>query len=67
MTSTKWGVALDSYSTWLKAGNRSPGTIRLRTYYLNRLACVHADPWGVTPDQLAAWLAQPDRPACAHC
>ena len=51
---------MPSYSTWLKAGNRSPGTIRLRTYYLNRLACVHADPWGVTPDQLAAWLAQPD-------
>jgi site-specific recombinase XerC len=50
-----WG-----YLTWLRAGNRSAGTVELRRGHLARLAEQCADPWRVTSQQLAGWLSNPD-------
>jgi integrase/recombinase XerC len=55
-----WAVALAGYVAYLKAANRSPQTIRLRTYYVERFARETGipDPWGVTADLLVKWLSR---------
>lgn len=57
-----WERALSSYSLELRAANRSPGTIKLRTHYLRRLARHYAGrgPWQLTAEELVEWLAGPE-------
>lgn len=52
-----WTHALSLYVTAMQAANRSPGTIRLHRYYLNRLRASHRHPWRVALDDLSAMLA----------
>lgn len=54
-----WGEAHHRYTTALQAAGRSPGTIRLHTYYLGMLAARHRDPWQVTTGDLRVVLAVP--------
>ncbi|MDE1641800.1 tyrosine-type recombinase/integrase [Actinotignum sanguinis] len=49
---------LESFEEQLKAARRSPNTIRLRLYYLRRIAA-RAELLAVTHDELVAWLANP--------
>lgn len=58
-----WVAAIAAYVNYLRAANQSKQTIRLRTYWVRRLA--HdlgetADPFAVTMDELTAWLANED-------
>lgn len=56
-----WASALNSYRDWLTAGGRRPGTIRLRTHYVEALARQYPDgPWTVTGADLIAWIAHHD-------
>jgi integrase len=53
-----WAVALAMWITYLKAAGRTPSTIRLRRYYVERFAARHGgDPFAVTLDQLTEFLA----------
>lgn len=54
-----WTTALADFSAWLRAGGRSAGTVRLRRYYVARLALrAVAGPWEVTGDDLTRWIAE---------
>lgn len=56
-----WGAALDSYRAWLTAGGRRPGTIRLRTHYIEVLSREHpAGPWTITSADLIVFMARSD-------
>ncbi len=46
-----------AFAVWLTAAGVSPGTVRLRRHYLERLADVYPDLTAVTPGDLAAFLA----------
>lgn len=59
MTSTAWRAELEGYETAQRAAGRAAGTIRLNRHYLRQLARLHPDPWQVTADDLAGWLAAP--------
>lgn len=50
---------IEKYRHWLKAGNRSSGTIRLRVHYVGRLARVE-DLATVTASELLHWISEPD-------
>jgi integrase/recombinase XerC len=54
-----WETEADRYDSWLASAGQSPGTRKLRAYYLERFAREHGDPWGVTVDDIAAWLGSP--------
>lgn len=53
-----WDLAIMGFATYLRAANRSRQTIRLRTYWVTRLAndCRVPDPFRVSPDVLLEWL-----------
>lgn len=53
-----WNQALAAYATAQKAAGRSPGTLRLHRYYLQRLAASHRSPWRTTRPDLEEFLAQ---------
>jgi site-specific recombinase XerD len=55
---TIWQVELAAWSTWLQASGQSPNTIKLRAYWLRRLACSVPDlgPWDLQLEELAGWL-----------
>lgn len=55
-----WDSAIAGYAAWLSAGARSTQTIRLRRYWLGRVAAVHVDPWSVDPLELVQWVAGRD-------
>lgn len=55
-----WEAALEEFVAWGRAGGRSEGTLGVRRWWLSRLAEVSADPWGVSTQQLATWLGNPD-------
>ena len=57
---TAWVQAIGDYLLWLRAGGRSPGTVQLRRAHLMSLSELYADPWQVTGDDLAEWLARGD-------
>lgn len=57
MLNNKWRDALTGFSAHLRAGGRTPQTIRLRTQHLTQLASSHLDPWAVTGDHLVTWVA----------
>jgi len=51
-------MSIAGYSTHLRAIGRSPGTVRVRTHYVERfLTDVGLDPWDVTRDDVETWLA----------
>lgn len=54
-----WLTAIASFVTYLRAANKSGNTIRLRSYYLGRLAkdLDGIGPFQVSMDELVAWLA----------
>lgn len=55
-----WRAAIDAWADWLTAAGRPPDTtVALRRYQLTRYAEEHpgANPFGATPDELAAWMA----------
>lgn len=53
-----WSVALDAYVEHLLAAGRSPGTIRLRRYHLERcFSWLEVDALGVTLGDLTAYMA----------
>jgi integrase/recombinase XerC len=53
-----WGEAIHAWAEAAKGANRSPGTIRLRTYYLTMFAAgCPVGPWDVTPYLVSGWLA----------
>lgn len=57
---TTWGAAIASFVTYLQAAHQSGNTIRLRSYYLGRLARDLKTPGpfeGVGADDLTEWLA----------
>jgi site-specific recombinase XerD len=55
---TIWQVELATWATWLQASGQRPGTIKLRSYWLRRLACSVPDlgPWDLQLEELAGWL-----------
>lgn len=55
-----WRPAVTAWVAYLRAGHRSPATIRIRCYHLSRLAADHPDPWAVTLGDLTGWLAAHD-------
>lgn len=55
-----WDEALEDFRTWCTAAGRSPGTIKLRVSYLERLAAgAGCDPWSVTEDMVTAFVGCP--------
>jgi integrase/recombinase XerC len=56
----QWREPLAAYFTHLEAGARRSGTIQTRRWWLTRLSETYADPWGLTPEDLALWLARTD-------
>lgn len=55
--SETWDAAVERYATWLLAGGRSAGTIRLHRHYLGLLARVVTGPWSATDEDLLQVLA----------
>lgn len=55
-----WGAAIKGWTDWYAAGGAPCTTIGLRRYQLSRLAKSHPDrdPWSITSDELASWLAE---------
>ncbi len=53
-----WTHAVSLYYTAMQAAHRSPGTIRLHSYYLSRLRQQHRRPWKVTLNDLSAMIAE---------
>lgn len=60
-SSLTWEDAAEQWATYLRAADRSAGTIRLRQSHLRRLARDHRDyrPADLTAQQLLEWLAAP--------
>lgn len=58
-TAAAWVVMIASFTTYLRAADRSAQTIRLRTYWITRLSleCRRDHPLDVTMDDLVTWLA----------
>lgn len=54
-----WATELVFFTTWLRAAGRTAQTIRLRRYWVARLAqeLESTDPYAVTADELIDWLA----------
>ncbi len=59
-SSDQWRDAIRSWTDWYAAGGAPQTTIELRTYQLTRLAkhLPDRDPWTITTDELAAWMAE---------
>jgi integrase/recombinase XerC len=56
----EWHTVTSMYVLWLTAGNKSPGTIRIRKNYLRVLARAYPEsPWLVTADNLLEWMTSP--------
>jgi integrase len=52
-----WLSVVDAYLLWLVAAGCTAGTVRLRRYYLVRLAQRHPHPWRVSEADLIEFLA----------
>lgn len=50
---------LSAWASWLRAQGQSEGTVRVRLHYGARFLAAFPDPWAVTPEQAAGWLAWP--------
>ena len=53
-----WSIWIAEWAVYLRAAGRSPGTVRLRRYWIMRLAeATERGPGQIDGDALAAWLA----------
>jgi integrase len=59
MLTGEWEPAASGFARHLAASNASTGTVRLRLYWLGRLALLAPRPWIVTTDDLTTFLARP--------
>lgn len=57
---TKWHSIIADWADWMRAGNAPDTTISLRRYQIGRVAEDFDDPWSVTTQDLARWLAGHD-------
>lgn len=55
-----WLTPTGDFLDALRAGGRTDQTIRTREDHLLRFSADHADPWRVTPGDLARWLSRED-------
>lgn len=53
-----WSAAVNDWCIWMRAGGRSPETIRLRRYQVLRLQAAANGPWLVTARRLQRFIAQ---------
>lgn len=64
----QWSMWLAEWVIYLRAAGRSPGTVRLRRYWISRLAeVVEVGPDRIDGDTLAAWLAADGWSANTRC
>lgn len=56
-----WPTILEAWALASRRDGLSPRTLEGRAGALRKYAAHHRDPWAVTPDALAAWLAEPER------
>ena len=58
--SAQWRTAINGWTNWYAAGGAPETTTGLRTYQLVRVAkhFQDRDPWTITTDELAAWMAE---------
>lgn len=56
---TAWNGPVAQWTDWLRAGGLPNTTVNLRLYQVQRFAreMGGADPWSITPDDLAGWLS----------
>lgn len=53
-----WRGELNDWVAWMRAANRSRGTVQLRQYHVVRLSVAYPDgPYGLAVEDLARWLA----------
>jgi site-specific recombinase XerD len=55
-----WQEPVEQWCIWQRASAVADGTIRLRRFWMRRLAETYADPWTVTADDLALFLSRDD-------
>lgn len=55
-----WAEPVAAWLAHLRAGGRAAGTVRVRHAWLGTLAQTYADPWQVSTDDLALFLARSD-------
>lgn len=55
-----WGEPVERWCAWMRAAALSAGTLHVRRFYVRQLAETYADPWAVSPDDLALWLSRAD-------
>lgn len=60
MDAHTWNEALAGWRAEQRAAGQRETTIRLWASWLRRFARTHPDPWGVTRQDLIAWLAETD-------
>lgn len=55
----RWEEAIKDWTDWMRAGGVSVAALQLREYQLRRFAAAMAgrDPWLISQDDLAGWLA----------
>lgn len=55
----RWQEAIKDWTDWMRAGGVSVAALQLREYQLRRFAAAMAgrDPWLVSQDEIAGWLA----------
>lgn len=55
----EWHIIYD-WRDWLRAGDKSPLTVRLRLHQLQRFAEAHPHGWRVTTEQMLSYLSRTD-------
>ena len=55
-----WAEPVEAWTTWQRASNCTTGTLRVRRFWLRQLAETYADPWAVTPADLALFMSRDD-------
>lgn len=60
--SGRWEAHVTDWSTWMRAADRSPGTIRTRVEHVRWLErdTTAAAPWTLTTDDLVTWIGSHD-------
>lgn len=58
----EWTTALEEFSQWLRAGNRTEGTIKTQCWWIRNLQGTHPrrSPVTITAGDVASWLASHD-------
>lgn len=56
----EWREPVDEWLTWLRGSAQTESTLRTRRQHILNLAQLHADPWSLSPGDLARWLSPED-------